>query len=90
MAAKTPARGYVTAALALRGLHPNRLSRSAKTGRWTARWSYYYRHGRDSESFAERVGEVLGANVVDHGDRWAPWPRDSYWWVEFEFTTVED
>jgi hypothetical protein len=90
MAAKAPTRRQVQDALETARLAPDRLIHSRKTGRWEARLGFFYRHGRSAEGFAERVGTVLGAHVVNHGERWAAWPADSYWWVDFEFTTAED
>jgi hypothetical protein len=59
-----------------------------KDGTVEFRRSYFYRHGMDADQFAaavEKRATKAGLNVMltDSGDRWAPWPRDSYFWAIF-------
>ena len=63
-------------------MHPN--------GEVTIRLGYFYRHGMTEDKLAEDVMRDAAKHlsgytlqVVDKGDRWAPWPKDSYFWVRF-------
>lgn len=54
-----------------------------KDGTVSFRWSYFYRMGRDADSFACKVQRQLEAagfqvNDVEASDRWAAWPKTSY------------
>ena len=47
---------------------------------------YFYRHGMDEQKFAKHVLYLLEqagvtATLVSARDRWAPWPRDSFFEV---------
>lgn len=50
--------------------------------------SYFYRHGASAEKFAEDVDLLLGLTAaghkVTHEDRWAQWPKESYFVVIVE------
>lgn len=51
----------------------------------TVKHGYYYRHGMTSQLFAESIKKVIPeAVVLDQGDHWAAWPKDSYFWVKFK------
>jgi len=67
-----------------------------KDGTIEYRQFYFYRHGMTPEAFAEKVQRNLAAisvwnaqrgeptfrvELVDSGDHWAPWPRDSYFYA---------
>ena len=52
--------------------------------------SYFYRMNRSAESTARGIVEDLTkmdpnliVTIVATGDHWAPWPRDSYFWVKY-------
>ena len=60
-----------------------------KDGTFTARRDYFYRHGTTSESFSlacqaalRKAGVAIEQTAVQ--DRWAPWPRDSYFAATFK------
>lgn len=58
--------------------------RVGKDGICTARWGYFYRHGRSVEGYAQGVRAAFPAgDIVSVQDRWAPWPRDSFFEVRF-------
>lgn len=45
---------------------------------------YFYRHGMTPDALADKVLKLFPeAKIVDLGDHWAPWPKDSYMWVIF-------
>jgi hypothetical protein len=51
---------------------------------------YYYRNGMDAEKFEAGIKKRLEAigvafKEISSGDRWAPWPRDSFFWAEVKF-----
>lgn len=57
-----------------------------KDGTTEFRRSYFYRHGCSAEKFRDSVVAQLAAvnlhlEVIECRDRWAPWPRDSYFLV---------
>lgn len=62
---------------------------SIKAGVFTARWGFFWRQGRSSDEYAERVRSKLGACVLDHGEVWksfrggASVSQSSHWWVKF-------
>lgn len=66
---------------------------SPKTGTWTFRRAFFYRHGGSAESFAARVSEQMTAagvkhTVVNQGEHNAAFrggqsvKAGSHWWVE--------
>lgn len=51
----------------------------------TARHSYFYRFGMTPEKLEAKVKAAFPqARIVDSGDHWAEWPKDSYIYVRFE------
>jgi len=61
-----------------RGLHPDQVR--TRDGAFEVRRTYFYRHGRSAEDWAEQVAQSLPAplKVVGSRDDYAAWPRDSY------------
>jgi hypothetical protein len=56
-----------------------------KDGTIQIRDGYYYRMGKDSDKWAAQVAKALPeAVVVDKGDHWANWPKESYFWVKIK------
>lgn len=64
-----------------------------RDGTITAKWGYYYRHGRTPEYYEARIKSVFpGATVIGSGDHWhefvggakAGSSQDSYMWVKFK------
>jgi len=67
---------------------------SNKKGGFVFRKSYFYRHGQTEDKFAENVKvktESLGLTptVIDSTDRWAPWPKDSYFEAVLTFEQLK-
>ncbi len=65
---------------------------SVRKGVYTAKWSYFYRHGRTPEGLAEVVlAKFPNASIIEKGDHWhgfvggarAGSAQDSYMWVRF-------
>lgn len=55
-----------------------------KDGTATVKQGYFYRVGKSVELLKASVTRTLPtAEVVDCGDRFRPWPKDSYLWVRF-------
>jgi len=61
-----------------------------RNGNYIARWTYFYRMGKDSDTYKERVQKRLpSAVVVDCGDHYANFnggasiQNSSHFWVEF-------
>lgn len=57
-------------------------------GEVTCKRAYFYRHGQDAHSFADRVkaqAEAAGFVVEDMAvdDQWKPWPKTSYFSCTF-------
>lgn len=66
-------------------LHPDKLI-FRKNGQVVLRFGYFYRHGCTTEKYQQAVCQVFPAArfVADQCfDRWAPWPRDSYFQITF-------
>lgn len=67
----------------------NATSLSKRNGVYTARKGFFYRHGKDSGTFAQRIADELNATILDHGEQWTPFrggapvARSSHWWVKF-------
>jgi len=66
---------------------------SVRKGIYTAKWTYFYSHGKTAEYYKKRVQEQLeGAEILEFGDHWhafcggakAGSARDSYFWVTFK------
>lgn len=61
-----------------------------KDGTVTVKCSYYYAHGGTASSWGEKVLKAIPeAEVVEHGDHWAPWPKPTYWWVKIRLKVAE-
>lgn len=55
-----------------------------RDGTVTYKVTYFYRHGRSEDRLAAEVlGLFPGSAIVDKGDHFAAWPKDSYFWVRF-------
>jgi hypothetical protein len=53
-----------------------------RDGSVEVRHSYYYRHGATAEKLEAYVlKKISNATIIDSGDNWQPWPKDSYFWV---------
>lgn len=72
---------------------------SVSKGVFTARRSFFYRHGVDSDKFSADVLSRVSAafpghevKVVDHGEKWVAFngghtvAQGSHWWVKFTVT----
>lgn len=64
---------------------------SFKNGVYTARWGFFYTHGRTSEKYAAKVKAIFPeAIILDFGKHWAPFRggasigRSSHFWVKFK------
>ena len=51
----------------------------------TAKWGYFYRHGRTAEYYRDRVVKELPVEIVEYRDDWKQWPKDSYFVVRFRW-----
>ena len=65
-----------------------------KDGTFSARRTYFYRHGQTAGGFAEKVKHfVTKADFtfveIDVEDHWAQWPKDSYFQVRFRVASRE-
>ena len=65
-----------------------------KDGTFTARHTYFYRHGQTADKFADEVAAAIAdANFrftqIDLEDHWAQWPKDSYFQVRFRVASRE-
>ena len=63
---------------------------SQKDGEFTVRRSFFYTHGKTSDSVAWAVKDAFpNAKIIDHGEVWkpfnggAPVAKQSHWWVKF-------
>lgn len=55
------------------------------------RKGYFYRHGMTPDALCDRVLKVFPeAKIIDSGDHWAPWPRESYMWVIFRLDRTKE
>lgn len=57
-----------------------------KDGTVTVKRSYFYRHGMDSQKWADNVIKTLAeagitVSEVEHNDEWRAWPKTSYFTV---------
>ncbi len=63
------------------GLNPDRVV-NKRDGSSELRFGFFYRHGRSSQYYAQVVAKSMaGYKVIDSGENWQPWPKDSYFWV---------
>lgn len=61
-----------------------------KDGTFEFRFGFYYHCGRTAQSMAQKVAHNLPhIKVVNARERWAPWPKSSYWSVVVEVTDAE-
>jgi len=47
------------------------------------RCTFFYTHGKTAEFFANKLRKA-GLIVLNTDEVWNPWPKDSYWEVQFE------
>lgn len=65
-------------------VHPDKLIQK-KDGSFEFRREYFYRHGQTTEHFVKAILRVFpDAKIVASSDHWAPWPKDSYFMVQFK------
>jgi hypothetical protein len=58
--------------------------RCSRAGVWRIKRGYFYRHGASPQTVWARIKQVIPTAVlVSAEDRFNPWPRDSYFLVEF-------
>lgn len=56
-----------------------------KDGTISGKKGYFYRHGLSTEVLESRIlKDFPNAIILSSCDRWAPWPRDSYFYVRFK------
>ncbi len=65
-----------------------------KDGTFSARRTYFYRHGQTADKFADEVSVAIfdagfKFTQVDLEDHWAQWPKDSYFQVRFRVASRE-
>lgn len=64
--------------------------RIGRDGIVRARWGYFYRHGRTVEHFAAGIRRAFPeGEIVSISDRFAPWPRDSFFEVRFQIVATK-
>jgi len=74
----------VTNRLQQNGVFPDKLIRK-KDGSYEFRKGYFYRHGQTTEQFVAAILRVYPeAKIVDQGDFFNAWPKDSYFMVRFK------
>jgi hypothetical protein len=66
-----------------------------KNGEIVVRRSYFYKHGMDSAQLAERCAADLKAAgfnpvIVSDEDKWAAWPKTSYFVATLKLRDVRD
>lgn len=72
------------------GTYPDSIRYSTKENLFTAKWGYFYRHGRTAEGCAEKVKTALKeVQIISAKDIWNPWPKDSYFEVKFRIEEVK-
>lgn len=58
--------------------------RFKKDGSIEVKRGYFYRHGMTVEGLVKTLlNKYPNAKVISSTDRWAPWPRDSYFFIRF-------
>jgi len=77
-------RKIITDKIFAAGTYPDSIRYSTKENLFTAKWGYFYRHGRTAEGYAEKIKTALkGVHIASARDIWNPWPKDSYFEVKF-------
>jgi hypothetical protein len=65
-----------------------------KDNSFTAKWSYYYRHGQDETYYEKRISNIYAnVSIIESGDHFHYFvgdakpgsAQDSYIWVKFKF-----
>lgn len=68
----------------------SKVTYSRKNGTFKTQHGFFYRFGQDETDYAEKLaGYMPGFELVDCGEVWQAWPKDSYWWVEFRADPAE-
>ncbi len=63
----------------------------SRAGVITAKRVFFYRHGCSAKKLAEEIQKALPeAKILNSEERWNPWPRDSFWLVQFEIPSLEE
>ena len=58
---------------------------SLRKGIYTAKWFYFYMHGKTTEKYVSKVHKVFpNAKITESSYHWNTWPKDS--WFEVRFT----
>jgi len=64
--------------------------RGHKDGSVTVRSTYFYRMSRTTEGHVANVLKRMpNVEVIDSGDRYAIWPKESYFWVKVKRKEAE-
>ena len=64
--------------------------RFKQDGTVECRHAYFYRHGMSPDKLAEKIKAAIPeAMIVDTEDRWAAWPKTSYFVVVFRVAAPE-
>lgn len=74
-----PAR-LVGETLQSKGIYPDRIFR--RGSRYIARFMFFYTHGKTVEYWRKKF-EDAGFKVITCSEVWNPWPKDSYWEIQF-------
>ena len=77
--APVPAR-LVEENLRSKGIYPDRIFR--RGSRYIARFTFFYTHGKSPDYWRKKF-ERAGFKVITCSEVWNPWPKDSYWEVQF-------
>lgn len=57
---------------------------NTKTGEYTVKRGFFYRHGFDAGQMAAAISRAVpGATITHKQEHYNAWPRDSYWVVRF-------
>lgn len=82
-------RDQVSQKLSEKQVYPDQLT--LRSGIFTARWGYFYRHGRSASRYEDQIREVFpSAEIIDSGDHWAPFKggasihNSSHFYVKFK------
>lgn len=63
----------------------SKVTYSRKNETFKTQHGFFYRFGGDEVKCAEGLAQYIpGFKMVDCGEVWQAWPKDSYWWVEFK------
>ena len=72
----------ITTTLNENGCYPDKLSKSK--GIFTAKFSYFYKHGQDEGFYAAKIEHALPAvQIVKAEDCWNLWPKESFFKITF-------